>query len=200
MSSVYAKRFEAVFLCNHPKGPLMSYTVAAKYIKKSKSFVKNWFERYKANKTVDDLPERGKSRATTIKKDNAIIKLFERLPALRLREAKAILAEKRVNISINTIRQRLAESIIKYRSTRQKPLLSETHMENRKAWAAENLDRDWSNVIFSDEASFWAWVPIKYAWSTVGSRLLQRTVKHPVKVHVWGCFSQRSFGCLELFT
>ena len=40
MSSVYAKRFEAVFLCTHPKGPLMSYTAAAKYIKKSKSFVK----------------------------------------------------------------------------------------------------------------------------------------------------------------
>ena len=34
MSSVYAKRFEAVFLCTHPKGPLMSYTAAAKYIKK----------------------------------------------------------------------------------------------------------------------------------------------------------------------
>ena len=24
--------------------------------------------------------------------------------------------------------------------------------------------------------------------------------KHPVKVHVSGCFSQRGFGCLELFT
>ena len=66
MSSVYAKRFEAVFLCTHPKGPLMSYTAAAKYIKKSKWFVKKWDERYKANKTVDDLPERGKSRATWV--------------------------------------------------------------------------------------------------------------------------------------
>ena len=62
MSSVYAKRFEAVFLCTHPKGPVMFYTAAAKYIKKSKSFVKKWVKRYKANKTVDDLPERGKSR------------------------------------------------------------------------------------------------------------------------------------------
>ena len=60
MSSVYAKRFEAVFLCTHPKGPLMFYTAAAKYIKKWKSFVKKWVERYKVNKTVDDLPERGK--------------------------------------------------------------------------------------------------------------------------------------------
>ena len=81
----------------------MSYTAAAKYIKMSKWFVKKWVEPYKANKTVEDLPERGKSRATTSKQDKAIIKLFERLPTLRLREAKAILAEKEVNISINTI-------------------------------------------------------------------------------------------------
>ena len=66
MSSVYAKRFEAVFLCTHPKVPLMSYTAAAKYIKKSESFVEKWVERYKANKTVDDLPERVKSRVLDV--------------------------------------------------------------------------------------------------------------------------------------
>ena len=70
MSSVYVKRFEAVFLCTHPKGQLVSYTAAAKYIKKSKSFVKKWVERYKANKTVDDLPEkanREQQRASRMK-------------------------------------------------------------------------------------------------------------------------------------
>ena len=44
----------------------MSYTAAAKYIKKSKSYVKKWVEHYKANKTVDNLPERGKSRVLGI--------------------------------------------------------------------------------------------------------------------------------------
>ena len=44
----------------------MSYTAAAKYIKKSKSYVKKWVEYYKANKTVDNLPERGKSRVLGI--------------------------------------------------------------------------------------------------------------------------------------
>ena len=72
-------------------------------------------------------------------------------------------------------------------------------MEKRLAWATEN-DHDWSNVLFSDEASFWAWVPIKCAWSDADERFLQRTVKHPIKIHVWGCFSQRGFGCLGLFT
>ena len=73
-------------------------------------------------------------------------------------------------------------------------------MEKHLAWATENFDRDWSNVVFLDEAFFWAWVSIKRAWSAAGERFLHRTVKHPIKIHVWGCFTQRGFGCLELFT
>ena len=33
-----------------------------------------------------------------------------------------------------------------------------------------------------------------------GKCFLQQTVQHPIKIHVWGCFSLRGFGCLELFT
>ena len=43
-------------------------------------------------------------------------------------------------------------------------------MEKRLVWATETVDRDWSNVLFSDEASFWAWVPIKRSWSAAGER------------------------------
>ena len=129
-----------------------------------------------------------------------IVALFKRNPTLRLRKAKAKLAEKELHVIINTIRRRLAEAKVQYRPRRQKPLLSKVHIEKRLAWATENVDRDWSNVLFSDEASFWAWVPIKRTWSVTVERFLQRTVKHPMKIHVWGCFSQRGFGCLELFT
>ncbi|KAF2892335.1 hypothetical protein ILUMI_13838 [Ignelater luminosus] len=41
MSAPYSKRFEA-FLCCHEKGPKISLGAAAKYLKKSKSFVKKW--------------------------------------------------------------------------------------------------------------------------------------------------------------
>lgn len=67
-------------------------------------------------------------------------------------------------------------------------------------WAQENKDRDWDKIIFSDEASFWASSITPRAWSTADNRLVERTVKHPVKVHVWGCFSKRGFGNLNLFT
>jgi len=38
MSTAYASRYEAMFMCLHPKGPKTSYG-AAKYMKKSKTFV-----------------------------------------------------------------------------------------------------------------------------------------------------------------
>jgi len=39
MSAAYASRYEAMFLCLYPKGPKMSYRAAAKYMKKSNTFV-----------------------------------------------------------------------------------------------------------------------------------------------------------------
>ncbi|CAG9569551.1 unnamed protein product [Danaus chrysippus] len=38
------------------------------------------------------------------------------------------------------------------------------------------------------------------AWSFSTNRLVQRTVKHGIKVHLWGCFSKQGFGTLHLFT
>ena len=99
MSAIYARRYEAVFLCSHARGPHLSSQLQPK-----------------------------------------------RNPSLWLREPIAKLAEKGLHVSINTIRRRLAEAKVEYRPTRQKPLLSEVHMEKRLTWATENVDRDWSNV------------------------------------------------------
>ena len=131
-----------------------------------------WVERYRDTKTVDDLTGKRETRATSSEEDKMVVALFKRNPTLRLREAKAKRAEEGLHVSINTIRRRLPEGKVQYHPTRHKPLLSEVHMEKRLAWNTENVDRDWSNVLFSDEASFWAWIPIKRAWSAAGERFL----------------------------
>jgi len=194
MSAKYLKRYEAVFLVLHAKGPKLTYAQASKVLRKSKSFVEKWVKQYKEVANVDDLPNRGLSRTT--REDKTIVRLFERNPTLTLRQARNQLLEKGINI----IRRRLYESKIKYRSTIKKPLLTEKHVTKRLAWIYENLSKDWDNVIFTDEASFWAWLPIRKAWSTPSNRIIQQTVKHPVKIHVWGCFCKHGFGCLYLFT
>ena len=142
MSAIGAKRNEAVFSCTHARGPCLSYSAAAKVLKKFKHFVQMWVERYRDTKTVDDLPGKGETQATSSKKVKMIVALFKRNPTLRLHETNAKLAEKGLHVSINTIRCRLAEAKVQYRPRRQKPLLSEVHMEKRLAWATENVDRD----------------------------------------------------------
>lgn len=178
----------------------MSRAQAAKYMKKSKTFVNKWVNRYLEAKHVDDLPERGKTRKTSSTVDKRITNLFLKNPRISLRSAQEELTKTGLNISIATIRRRLLEIKLKYRSTLKKPLLSDKHIRRRIAWARANKDRDWDKVIFSDEASFWATSGSRRAWSTADNRLVERTVKHPVKVHVWGCFSKRGFGNLYLFT
>lgn len=74
------------------------------------------------------------------------------------------------------------------------------HVTKRLEWVHENLSKDWDNIIFTDEAPFWAWVTIRKAWSIPSNRIIRRTVKHPIKIHVWGCFCKRGFGYLYLFT
>ena len=86
MSAKYLKRFEAVFLVNHANGPKLSYTRAAKVLRKYKEFVQKWVKRFTEVGNVDDLPERGRSHATTSKQDEMIVRLFRRNSTLTLRQ------------------------------------------------------------------------------------------------------------------
>lgn len=200
MSAKYATRYEAVFLCSHPKGPKMSQSAAAKYMGKSKQFVQKWVQRYKATKNVNDLPERGSIGKLKKKDDKMIANLFSRNPGLTLRQGQSKLKQKGLDISHVTIRTHLRAHGMKWRSTIKKPLLSEKHVKKRLAWAHENIDRDFSDVIFTDECSIWARSSFKQTWSTSTNRHVERTVKHGIKVHLWGCFSKQGFGTLHLFT
>ena len=77
MSAIYAKRYEAVLLCTHARGPHFSYSAADKVLKKSKHFVQMWVERYRDTRTVDDLPGKGDTQATSSKEDKMIVALFK---------------------------------------------------------------------------------------------------------------------------
>jgi len=49
-------------------------------------------------------------------------------------------------------------------------------------------------------SSFWALSSIHHTWSTYTNRLIQRTIKQPVKIYVWVCFSKQGFGTFHIFT
>jgi hypothetical protein len=73
-------------------------------------------------------------------------------------------------------------------------------MKKRVAFANNYNNLDWSQVIFTDEATFQLMSTPNKAWTQPGERRIGIKVKHPYKVHVWGCFSAQGFGKLFLFT
>ena len=82
----------------------------------------------------------------------------------------------------------------------KKPLLSETHQVNRLKWAKANKKNNWMNVIFTDETTFSQFGKPKKVWRQRGEIVKVPTVKHPIKVHVYGCFSEKGFGKIHCFT
>ena len=80
-----------------------------------------------------------------------------------------------------------------------KPLLSERHRDNRLQWAKKYKNFDWKQVIFTDESTFQLYQSNRKVWQFVRRRKIFRSVKHPQKVHVWGCFSSQGFGKLICF-
>lgn len=140
----------------------MSQSAAAKYMRKSKAFVQKWVQRYKVAKNVDDLPERGSIGKVDKKDEERIVNLFSRNPGLTLRQGQAKLKAKGLDISYETIRTHLCTHDLKWRNTIKKPLLTEKHVTKRLAWAHENIDRDFENVIFTDDIeNVWAYIKQK---------------------------------------
>ncbi|KOC71367.1 hypothetical protein WH47_02412 [Habropoda laboriosa] len=106
MSAIYAK-FEAIFLCCHPKGPKMTFADADKYMHNSKEFVKEWVKLYKEAKCVDDFLSQGSKRAAATREDKVILQHFSKNLTLSLRKRQSHLRNKSINVNIMTIKRRL---------------------------------------------------------------------------------------------
>lgn len=193
------KRYEIVFLHEHPAGPKWGYEKIAAHIRCSKSTAIYWVKKYKQNKDLTDEPKSGRSRCTTKTQDKRIMNMAMKKHNITSKEIQRELEKKGVEVSARTIRQRLGESGGKFVKEVSKPLLSEKHRANRLKWAKKHKNFDWNRVIFTDESTFQLYQSNRKVWQFPGRRKVYRTVKHPQKVHVWGCFSSLGFGKLLCF-
>lgn len=193
------KRWELVFLCRHKLGPQFGYDKAAKYIGCSSTTAKRWVTRYEETGDVLDEPGRGRTRVTTSQEDTKIESVVSKKRTISSREIASELENKGISISERTVRRRLNEMGFKYQNPIVKPLLKETARLSRLKWANENYKVDFSNIIFSDETTVELYRNIKKVWRRKGEQIIYRKVKHPIKVHAWGCFSSQGFGKLYCF-
>ena len=134
------------------------------------------------------------------KSDNVLADLLEKDPEAGSNKLAIGLKRKGIDLSARTVRRRLHDAGLTFGTTLPKPLLSATHCKKRLAWAKENTDTDWDSVLFTDEASININSKRKRVWHMPGKKLTIRTVKHPIKVHIWGCVSSRGFGKCYIFT
>src|SRR5579871_6832575 len=103
-------------------------------------------------------------------------------------------------LSKATIRRRLNKQSLYKLQSLKKPLLLDSHRDNRLEWAKKNKKTDWSKIIFTDETTISQFSKPKKVWRYKGKKVKVLTVKYSAKVHVYRCFSEKGFGNIYCFT
>lgn len=193
------KRWEIVFLSKHERGPNMSNGDISRYLRIDESTVRRWLERYETTGDVEVEQKSGRKRSTTEKQDAMIRSVVAQHSTESAGQIASRLSRKGIIISQTTLRRRLEEAGVKSMKPNLKPLLTDGHMKKIFQWALEHRDVDWNQVVFTDETSFHMKQVIRRVWKKRGEKFYVSTVKHPIKIHAWGCFTQQGFGKLVLF-
>ena len=86
--------------------------------------------------------------------------------------------------TVNNIRHDLR---YKYKALRHGPVLSERQVDARLVFCRDNLDRDWTTVMFTDESrvSTSPDSPVMW-WVKRGEQIYLETEKFPASIMVWG--------------
>ncbi|CAF4523682.1 unnamed protein product, partial [Rotaria sp. Silwood2] len=180
------KRWEIVFLSRHEHGPHMSNVNISQYLRISESTVRYWLERYETTGDIEIIQKSGRKRSTTEKQDDTIQSMIAQHPTESTRQIAVRLSKKGVKISKTTLRRRFKEAGLQLMKPTSKPLLTADHIKKRLEWTIQHQDVDWNQVIFTDESSFHMKQVIRRVWKKRGEKYYVSTVKHPVKIHVWG--------------
>jgi hypothetical protein len=128
-----------------------------------------------------------------------IVELAEADPRATSRSILKKMKKTDSHISTRTVRRRLVEAGGKFQRLMKKPLLKEDHCEKRLSWALNHINYDWSQVIFTDETTVFLNRVVTKAWQFPLRRKVLRTIAHPLKVHIWGCFNINGFGRIVCF-
>jgi len=193
------KRWEIVFLSRHEYGPCMSNVDISRYLRISESTMRYWLERYEKTGDIEIIQKSGRKRCTTEKQDDIIQSMVAQYPTESAGQIAFRLSKKGIKISETTLKRRFKEAGVQSMKPTSKPLLTSDHIKKRLEWAIRHQDIDWNQVVFTDESSFHMKQVIRRVWKRPGEKYYASTVKHPVKIHAWGCFSKHGFGKLILF-
>jgi transposase len=177
---------------------------AAEQLGCSRQTVSHWQRTFEATGEVRDAPRSGRPRETTELEDTALVASSVADPDLTPR---ALRQELHLDVSSATVDRRLKEAVLFGRVKQKKREFMDEDRRKRLSFAEgykKWTEEQWERVLFADEAI------IEGAGGSSGGRRWVRrppgsreafkheycTDKqaHPVKLHVWACFSARGLG------
>src|SRR5579871_6697273 len=193
------KHWEIIFLYFHRLEPKLSIRVITKELQYSRNTVKTWIHRYQKIRDIQDEERRGRKKKTSEREDLDIVTIAKKNRTKTLAEISISIDKQGTTISKAIVRRRLNEQSLYKLQLLKKPLLSDTHRDNRLEWAKKNKKTDWSKVIFTDEITVSQFSQPKKVWRYKNKKVKAPTVKHSAKVHVYRYFLEKRFENIYCF-
>uniref|UniRef100_A0A158P4N6 Transposase Tc1-like domain-containing protein n=1 Tax=Tetranychus urticae TaxID=32264 RepID=A0A158P4N6_TETUR len=154
-------------------------------------------KRLKSGQSIKRKPGSGQSPTLNSTDRRRLGRIVQNCPVLSNEQIANRLSELgAAKVSSFTIGRELKKLKIQRFKPRYKPFLSASHINRRIEFCKENSARDWSKVVFSDEASF--------QLNSNSCLLLGKTrptyqrSKYCQKIMVWGCISARGHSALKI--
>ena len=159
-----------------------------------------WVKRYRETGETGRRRGSGRRRITSPEEDQRLFAEAERMPFRtnrQLRQAAGFRGSR------STAARRLGEVHLHARRAAKKEFLRDDHIQQRLAFAEENLNRDWTHDVFSDECIFSSTNDGQVVvYRPVGKRHDPKYVFHKrrcgrVSVSAWGWMSSERLGYLH---
>lgn len=173
--------------------------IIAKEMCINKNTVTKWIHKYAKDNNVDRNEGSGRLKKTNNEQDTEIINEIKNNKLMTAPDVKEEIEKKQINVSVKTVINRLNKYGFSYRKPKEKPFLSDEHKQNRLAWAIKHKYTNWSMIIFSDETSIWRGLGGRKRWVNMNEKDIEKIVKYPMKVHIWGCISKSGIKRIHIF-
>ena len=161
-------------------------------------------KKFREKGTFERAPGSGRRRKTSPYQDRAMVREVRNNRFITIPEIKKL--SPLAHVSMSTISRRIHKSG-NFRSywAARKPFLREENIQKRLQWARAHVDKPieyWRSVLFSDESPFVLRFNCKKrVWrghnERYESQCVLGSIKHDVKINVWGGFSSHGVVILH---
>lgn len=173
----------------------------ARKLGRGRATISVFLKNYRATGKTKRASGSGSPRKTTKREDRAIVRLMRTDRGITAQE---IINQLGLNISQETVRRRLHKFGYASYFKKRTPFINQRNRGRRIQWAKDHMNwthQQWMTVLWSDESPFTlGYKGRTRIWAKWNERHLpcctSGTVKHGVKIDVWGCFTGAGTGHL----